>query len=293
MNGIREHGTLAISGWLILALLAAAVIYVVSQPGMVLALIESVPKDGVPWWLIAAGVVFVFVILPSFVINNPNEARVLLFFGRYIGTLKGAGFYWVIPFTSRTVVSRRVVSFNTKTIKVNDLRGNPIEIAAVIVWHVEDSARAALNVDNYHEFVAVQSETALRGLASRLPYDSDDEAEESLRGAQDKVSEHLLVEVQARVEVAGVRVSEARLSHLAYAPEIASAMLRRQQAQAVVSARKIITENAVRMVESALEQIEEKGRISLSEDAKSRLVSNLLVALVAERDAQPIIDLNP
>jgi regulator of protease activity HflC (stomatin/prohibitin superfamily) len=253
--------------------------------------VEYAVRD-VPIPLIGLAVVFLFVILPSFVINNPNESRVILFFGRYIGTLKRPGFWWVIPFTSQQTVSRKVVSMNTKTLKVNDLRGNPIDIAAVIVWNVEDSAKAALNVDNFHDFVAVQSETAVRALASRLPYDSE-EGEESLRGSPEKVSEDLRQELQHRVDVAGVKVTEARLSHLAYAPEIAAAMLRRQQAQAVVSARKIITENAVRMVESALEQIGVTGKIKLGEDAKAKLVSNLLVALVAERDAQPIIDLNP
>jgi regulator of protease activity HflC (stomatin/prohibitin superfamily) len=292
VNNIRESGTLAISGFFLLALLVAGAIYGLINLDAIIAYFENLAPgiDNVPWIVLA--VVLVFVILPSFVVNNPNESRVLLFFGNYIGTLKRPGFWWVIPFTTREVVSRKVISMNTKMLKVNELRGNPIEIAAVIVWNVEDSAKAALNVDNYHEFVAVQSETAVRALASRLPYDSD-EGEESLRSSPDKVSADLLSELQHRVDIAGVKVTEARLSHLAYAPEIAAAMLRRQQAQAVVSARKIITENAVKMVESALEQIGVSGKIKLSDDARAKLVSNLLVALVAERDAQPIIDLNP
>jgi regulator of protease activity HflC (stomatin/prohibitin superfamily) len=292
VNNIRESGTLAISGFFLLALLVAGAIYGLINLDAIIAYFENLAPgiDNVPWIVLA--VVLVFVILPSFVVNNPNESRVLLFFGNYIGTLKRPGFWWVIPFTTREVVSRKVISMNTKMLKVNELRGNPIEIAAVIVWNVEDSAKAALNVDNYHEFVAVQSETAVRELASRLPYDSD-EGEESLRSSPDKVSADLLSELQHRVDIAGVKVTEARLSHLAYAPEIAAAMLRRQQAQAVVSARKIITENAVKMVESALEQIGVSGKIKLSDDARAKLVSNLLVALVAERDAQPIIDLNP
>jgi regulator of protease activity HflC (stomatin/prohibitin superfamily) len=292
VNNIRESGTLAISGFLLLGLLVAGIIYGLVNLDAILEYFQNVAPgiDNAPW--IVLGALLLFVILPSFVINNPNESRVLLFFGRYIGTLKRPGFWWVIPFTTRQVVSRKVISMNTKTLKVNDLRGNPIEIAAVIVWNVEDSAKAALNVDNYMDFVAVQSETAIRALASRLPYDSDD-GEESLRGSPDKVSKDLLEELQHRVDIAGVNVTEARLSHLAYAPEIAAAMLRRQQAQAVVSARRIITENAVKMVESALDQIGVAGKIKLSDDAKAKLVSNLLVALVAERDAQPIIDLNP
>lgn len=292
MNNIRESGTLAISGFLLLGLLVAGAIWGLINLDALIAYFKALTPgvENVP--LIGVAIVLVFVILPSFVVNNPNEARVLLFFGRYIGTLKRPGFWWVIPFTTRQVISRKVISMSTKTLKVNDLRGNPIEIAAVIVWNVEDSAKAALNVDNYADFVAVQSETAVRALASRLPYDSDD-SEESLRGSPDKVSEDLLQELQHRVDVAGVKVGEARLSHLAYAPEIAAAMLRRQQAQAVVSARRIITENAVKMVESALDQIGVTGKIKLNDDAKAKLVSNLLVALVAERDAQPIIDLNP
>ena len=292
MNNIRESGTVVISGFLLLGLLVAGAFWAIANLEAIIAYFKDMDPDIANAPLIGLGVVLLFVILPSFVVNNPNESRVLLFFGQYIGTLKRPGFWWVIPFTTRQVVSRKVVSMNTKTLKVNDLRGNPIDIAAVIVWNVEDSARAALNVDNYAEFVAVQSETAVRALASRLPYDSD-EGEESLRGSPDKVSKDLLDELQHRVDVAGVKVTEARLSHLAYSPEIAAAMLRRQQAQAVVSARKIITENAVKMVESALDQIGVAGKIKLNDDAKAKLVSNLLVALVAERDAQPIIDLNP
>ncbi|HAH11255.1 MAG TPA: hypothetical protein DCL48_14255, partial [Alphaproteobacteria bacterium] len=190
MKTIRETGTIAISGWLVLALVIGAIIYGAYNFPDLIDMWRATGFEGTPVPLIIAFVVFIFVILPSFVINNPNESRVLLFFGRYIGTLRGTGFYWVIPFTSRQVISRRVVSLNTKTIKVNDLRGNPIEIGAVIVWNVEDSAKAALNVDNYHDFVAVQSETAVRTLASRLPYDSED-GDESLRGSPDKVSEDL------------------------------------------------------------------------------------------------------
>ena len=186
MKTIRETGTIAISGWLVLALVIGAIIYGAYNFPDLIDMWRATGFEGTPVPLIIAFVVFIFVILPSFVINNPNESRVLLFFGRYIGTLRGTGFYWVIPFTSRQVISRRVVSLNTKTIKVNDLRGNPIEIGAVIVWNVEDSAKAALNVDNYHDFVAVQSETAVRTLASRLPYDSED-GDESLRGSPDNI----------------------------------------------------------------------------------------------------------
>jgi len=295
VNGIRERGTVAINGFLLIAILLVAAGYAAIFIDVIRQYLESI-QSPIPLDLtviaIATGIFTLFFILPSFVINNPNESIVILFFGRYIGTLKRAGFFWVLPFTSHQKVSRKVVSLNTKTLKVNDARGNPIEIGAVIVWHVEDSARAALNVDNYHEFVAVQSETAVRTLASRYPYDADDGVE-SLRGSQEQISAELKAELQERLSVAGVTVTETRLSHLAYAPEIASAMLRRQQAEAVVSARRIITENAVKMADDALNELETSGRIKLDDAAKARLISNLLVALVSERDAQPTFDLNP
>jgi regulator of protease activity HflC (stomatin/prohibitin superfamily) len=293
MNRIRESGTLAINGFLLLAVVVGGAAYAVWHMDAVNALllaIDSPMPIGFREVVIGAGILFVILILPSLVINNPNESIVILFFGRYVGTLKRAGFYWVLPFTSHLRVSRKVISLSTKTLKVNDSRGNPIEIGAVVVWHVEDSAKAALNVDNYHEFVAVQSETAVRTLASRYPYDADDSVE-SLRGSQERISAELKSELQERLAVAGVRVTETRLSHLAYSPEIASAMLRRQQAEAVVSARRIITENAVKMADAALNELEMNSRIKMDDSAKTRLISNLLVALVSERDAQPTLDL--
>jgi regulator of protease activity HflC (stomatin/prohibitin superfamily) len=295
VNGIKETGTVAINGFLLLALLLAGGIAGVANIAPIIAFLESM-RGTIPLDLqtitIAAGVVLFITVVPSFVVNNPNESLVILFFGRYIGTLKRAGFFWILPFTSHQKVSRRVVSLNTKTLKVNDSRGNPIEIGAVIVWNVEDSARAALNVDSYHDFVAVQSETAVRTLASRYPYDAE-EGIESLRGSQEQIAAELQAELQKRLAVAGVHVSETRLSHLAYAPEIASAMLRRQQAEAVVSARRIITENAVKMADAALTDIEVHSKVKLDDNAKARLISNLLVTLVSERDPQPTFDLNP
>jgi regulator of protease activity HflC (stomatin/prohibitin superfamily) len=295
MNGIRETGTIAINGFVLLALLLAGGIFAVANIDIIIAWIESL-RGAIPLDLemvaIAVGVVLFVTIVPSFVVNNPNESIVILFFGRYIGTLKRAGFFWILPFTTHQKVSRRVVSLNTKTLKVNDSRGNPIEIGAVIVWNVEDSARAALNVDNYHDFVAIQSETSVRTLASRYPYDADDGIE-SLRGSQEQIAAELKAELQNRLAIAGVNVSETRLSHLAYAPEIASAMLRRQQAEAVVSARRIITENAVKMADAALTDIEIHSKIKLDDNAKARLISNLLITLVSERDPQPTFDLNP
>jgi len=292
VKSIKETGTIAINGFVLIALLIIGALFVTATFDQITAALGPFDLDDLsPGWIITAVALFLFIV-PSFVINNPNEARVILFFGQYVGTLKRAGFYWVLPFTTREVVSRKVISLNTKTLKVNDARGNPIEIAAVIVWHVKDSARAALNVDNYRDFVAVQSETAIRVMANRYPYDAD-EGVESLRGSPDKLSADLQAELQHRLDIAGIEVTETRLSHLAYAPEIASAMLRRQQAEAVVSARRIITENAVRMADSALAQLETEGRLKLDDPAKARLVSNLLVALVSERDTQPVLDLNP
>lgn len=292
MKNIKETGTIAINGFFLIALLIVGALFVAATFDQITAALGPFDIDNLTPGYIVLGIVLFLFIVPSFVINNPNEARVILFFGQYVGTLKRAGFYWVLPFTTREVISRKVVSLNTKTLKVNDARGNPIEIAAVIVWHVKDSARAALNVDNYRDFVAVQSETAIRVLANRYPYDAD-EGIESLRGSPDKLSADLQAELQHRLDIAGIEVTETRLSHLAYAPEIASAMLRRQQAEAVVSARRIITENAVRMADSAVMQLESEGRLRLDDSAKARLVSNLLVALVSERDTQPVIDLNP
>lgn len=290
MRDVRDRGTLVISGFLLLALVIAGLVY---AAGYVPELIAALETEELTPTQIGAGIVafvLLFIVLPSFVILAPNESMVLLFFGSYVGTLKRSGFWWVIPFTSKTKISLRAMSLNTSTLKVNDAGGNPIEIAAVVVWHVSDAAKAALNVDDYKSFVTVQSETAVRSLASRYPYDSE-EHEESLRGSPDKLATELAVELKQRLAVAGVEVIETRLSHLAYAPEIASAMLRRQQADAVVRARRIITENAVGIVTDALKGLEAQGTLALDAAGKARLVSNLLVALVSERDSQPIIDL--
>lgn len=227
---------------------------------------------------------------PGFVMVQPNEARVLIFFGKYTGSVREAGFFWVNPFTIKKRVSLRVRNFNSEKLKVNDAAGNPIIIGAVVVWKVVDSAKALFDVDNYEEFVAIQSETAIRSLASRYPYDSHADDVPSLRGIPDEVAETLKREVQERLEVAGVEVIEARISHLAYAPEIAQAMLRRQQAEAIIAARKKIVEGAVGMVEAALAHIEGQDLLQLDEERKAAMVNNLLVALVAEGDAQPVLN---
>ena len=221
---------------------------------------------------------------------NPNEAKVLQLFGHYAGSAREPGLRWANPFYTKRKVSLRVVSFESGKLKVNDLDGNPVEIAAIVVWNVVDSAQAAFQVDDYAEYVRVQSEAALRGLASRYPYDAHDEEKTSLRGSTALVAEQLQKEVEERVEAAGVQVLEARISHLAYAPEIAQAMLQRQQAAAIIGARTRIVEGAVGMVEMALEMLSSKGVVELDEERKAQMVSNLLVTLVAESSVQPVVN---
>ena len=221
---------------------------------------------------------------------NPNEAKVLQLFGHYAGSAREPGLRWANPFYTKRKVSLRVVSFESGKLKVNDLDGNPVEIAAIAVWKVVDSAQAAFQVDDYAEYVRVQSEAALRGLASRYPYDAHDEEKTSLRGSTALVAEQLQKEVQERVEAAGVEVLEARISHLAYAPEIAQAMLQRQQAAAIIAARTRIVEGAVSMVELALARLLANGTVHLDEERKAAMVSNLLVVLCGDRSAHPVIN---
>jgi hypothetical protein len=215
---------------------------------------------------------------------------VLVLFGKYIGSIRDDGFWWANPFTIKRHVSLRIHNFNSEKLKVNDLHGNPIEIAAVVVYRVVDSARALFDVESYVQFVAIQSETAIRALASEYPYDAQDEDRPSLRGNPHEVVENLKQQLQKRLEVAGVEIIESRLSHLAYAQEIAQAMLRRQQAQAIIAARQKIVEGAVGMVDQALRMLSEQKIVKLDEEKKATMVNNLLVALVSESQAQPIIN---
>ena len=226
----------------------------------------------------------------GFFIVQPNEARVLVLFGKYVGSVRESGFWWTNPFTVKKHVSLRIRNFNSEKIKVNDLHGNPIEIAAVVVWRVVDSARALFDVQNYEQFVAIQSETAIRALTSEYPYDSHEEQVESLRGNPQNIAEALQKQVQTRLQLAGVEVNESRISHLAYAQEIAQTMLRRQQAQAIIAARKKIVEGAVGMVQDALKMLAEQNIVQLDEDKKATMVNNLMVALVSESEVQPIIN---
>jgi regulator of protease activity HflC (stomatin/prohibitin superfamily) len=221
----------------------------------------------------------------------PGEAKVLQFFGRYTGTVRTPGLTLVNPFTSRSKISTRIRNHETEVLKVNDAEGNPIEIAAVVVWQVEDTARAVFEVDSFVAFVQTQSETAIRHIATSYPYDDHSDLEGlSLRGNAGEITERLSAEIAARVESAGVRIVESRLTHLAYAPEIAGAMLQRQQAGAVVAARSRIVEGAVGMVEMALARLSERDIVDLDEERKAAMVSNLLVVLCGDRATQPVVN---
>jgi len=223
-------------------------------------------------------------------IVQPNRSRVLTFFGRYAGTVREDGFFWTNPFTLKKVVSLRVHNFAGEKLKVNDASGNPIEIAAVVVWRVIEPARALFDVEDYQEFVNIQSETALRHLASSLPYDTHEDGKVSLRGEPETVAANLQEELQRRLALAGVSITEARLSHLAYAPEIAQAMLRRQQAQAIIAARQQIVEGAVSMVEMALKRLEQNNVVKLDDERRAAMVNNLLVVLTGDSEAHPVIN---
>jgi len=221
---------------------------------------------------------------------HPNQGVVVQLFGKYTGTVRAPGLHWVNPFTSRKAISLRVRNFETAHLKVNDHDGNPIEIAAVVVWNVVDTAEAAFEVDHYEDYVHVQSEAALRNLATAYPYDSHDEAITSLRGQTAIVAAHLKKEIQERLAKAGVEVMEARISHLAYAPEIAAVMLQRQQASAIIAARQKIVEGAVGMVEMALDLLSKNKVVELDEERRAAMVSNLLVVLCGDRATQPVIN---
>ena len=232
----------------------------------------------------------VFVSLFGYFTLQPNQAAVLTLFGDYCGTVHQPGFHWVNPFTLRRRISMRLRNMEGHKLKVNDKQGNPIEIAAVVVWKVENTAQATFDVDDYIEYVKIQSETAVRHLANSYAYDHGEDNEITLRSGVDEVSAALRDELEARLQKAGVHVEEARLTHLAYAPEIAGAMLRRQQAEAIIAARQKIVHGAVSMVEMALRELAEKQVIDLNEERKASMVSNLLVVLCGESEAQPIIN---
>ncbi|HRW13082.1 MAG TPA: SPFH domain-containing protein [Syntrophomonas sp.] len=235
-------------------------------------------------------IVIFILMVSSIMVVQPNEAKAITFFGSYIGSVRESGLWMTIPFTSKPKVSLRVRNFNSKMLKVNDIDGNPIEIAAVVVFKVIDSAKALFEVNNYEEFVEIQSETALRHVANKYPYDQFEEGGYSLRGNADQVAGELAGEIQERLKSAGVEVIEARLTHLAYATEIASAMLQRQQATAIIAARQKIVEGAVGMVQMALEKLENENIVDLDDERKAVMINNLMVAIVSDRAASPVIN---
>ncbi|CAM4308408.1 SPFH domain-containing protein [Paenibacillus alkaliterrae] len=272
---------------------AALLVSLIAAASGVLLIVSEASKDSSSGLIIGIGIflaVVAAVCLSSLTIVQPNEAKVITFFGTYMGTMLESGLWMVFPFTVKVNVSLKVRNFNSQTLKVNDAEGNPVEIGAVVVFKVMDTAKASFDVDHYERFVEIQSETAVRHIAAQYPYDTFSSTDTlSLRGNADEVASELLRELQSRLGVAGVQVIETRLTHLAYAPEIASAMLQRQQAIAIVSARTKIVEGAVGMVDMALRQLEANG-ISLDDERRAAMVNNLMVAIVSDRAATPVIN---
>ncbi len=283
---VREQIRDVFSGWLMLPLILAA------HAVLVFMLVNAATGSGgpVPIVIWGLGLLVAFVLLFGFFIVNPNEAKVLQLFGSYAGSVKTPGFKWANPLYTKRHISLRVRNFESQKLKVNDNEGNPIEIAAVVVWRVVETAEACFEVDDYSHYVHVQSEAALRNAATHYPYDAHEEHVMSLRGNTADVAERVKGEVQDRLSRAGVEVIEARISHLAYAQEIAAAMLQRQQAGAIIAARQRIVEGAVGMVEMALEMLSRRDIVELDNERKAAMVSNLLVVLCGERGTQPIIN---
>ena len=266
-------------------------LFITVDAGLLWMLIMNIRSESAPEIVFSAvGIALVSFLAAGLFMVNPNEAKVLQLFGAYKGTAKVQGLRWANPFLSKKKVSLRVRNFESSHLKVNDIDGNPIEIAAVVVWKVFETAEAVFEVDDYEHYVKVQSEAALRNLATSYAYDAHDDAQVSLRGHTGAVADHLKREIHDRLVKAGVEVIEARLSHLAYAPEIAQAMLQRQQAGAIIAARQRIVEGAVGMVEMALDMLSRKSIVQLDEERKAAMVSNLLVVLCGDRNTQPVIN---
>jgi len=282
---IREREHAALPGLPVLIVLLAVI--VVSVYGILTGARTDSPQTMV---ISALTLVLTAFLLAGLFVVNPNEAKVLQLFGKYAGTVKQPGLRWANPFFTKKRISQRVRNFESAHLKVNDIEGNPIEIAAVVVWRVVDTAEAVFEVDDYNNYVKVQTEAALRNLATSYPYDTHDEAHMSLRGHTIAVADHLKKEIQDRLTRAGVEVLEARISHLAYAQEIAHAMLQRQQAGAIIAARQRIVEGAVGMVEMALDMLSRRDIVSLDNERKAAMVSNLLVVLCGDKSTQPIVN---
>jgi regulator of protease activity HflC (stomatin/prohibitin superfamily) len=280
----REASSFAGGPMLVILLLAIALI------GYAFSVATKPPGEPLLIGVFAFVGVVLLVCLGGFFVVNPNQAKVLQLFGSYVGTERTAGLRWANPFYSKRTVSLRAASLESARLKVNDLDGNPIEIAAIIVWRVVDTAKASFQVDDHRAYVSIQSESALRHMATSYPYDAHDADKPSLRGSTDEVAALLERELAERVSLAGVEIVEARISHLAYAPEIAQAMLQRQQAGAIIAARQKIVDGAVGMVEMALARLAEKEVVALDEERKAAMVSNLLVVLCSERAASPVVN---
>ena len=281
----REYQKNAVSGSLALLLLLAATALLAA---LFIRTVASGEAERMP--LIVLAFPLLVLMWRGLFIVQPNQGKALQLFGRYAGTVRSQGLWWANPFYTKRAISLRVRNFETAKLKVNDHNSNPIEIAAVVVWQVTDTAEALFEVDNYEDYVKVQSESALRGLANQYPYDSHVEGTLALSTTTQQVAEKLQGEIQERLAKAGVKVIESRISHLAYAPEIAGVMLRRQQASAVISARQMIVDGAVGMVESALSQLSQKQIVHLDEERKAAMVSNLLVVLCSEQGTQPVVN---
>ena len=279
-----ERRAFRVPGFLmvLVALIVAVVALVVAGQG-------GPDQAGLTGVVVTVAVIVEILIVSGLTVVNPNEARVIQFFGRYVGTVKEAGFHWTVPLSTKRRLSLRVRNFETARLKVSDADGNPVEIAAVVVWRVVDTFKAAFGVDNHVDYVAVQSEAAVRHLATSYPYEAHDSGRTSLRDGA-AVADELSAELGERVALAGVEVLESRITHLAYAPEIAQAMLARQQASAIVAARFKIVEGAVGMVQNALERLRDEEVVDLDEERKAQMVSNLLVVLCGDRNAQPVVN---
>ncbi len=282
---MKEKEIQGVSGWLAVLLDAAIIVALTLQQIHAIEVVDVA-------WIVACSLALPLCIFAfaGLTVINPNEAKVIQLFGVYKGTIRRQGFWWVNPLTSRRRVTLRVRNFESSKLKVNDHDGNPIEIAAVVVWRVVDTAEAIFQVNDYENFLHVQSESAVRVLATTYPYDAHEEGQIALRISAAEVAHKLREEIQERLSQAGIEVIEARISHLAYAPEIASAMLRRQQANAIIAARQRIVEGAVSMVEMALEQLSARHVVELDEERKAAMVSNLLVVLCGDRDPQPVVN---
>nr|WP_232849800.1 SPFH domain-containing protein [Bowmanella yangjiangensis] len=278
---IKEKTGFSLNGYVVIAILLAVLVIALPQIGKLTDVTSIIS-------LVLLGLNTAA--LAGFMMVQPNQAKVMTLFGAYVGTVKKNGLRWTIPLFNRRTVSLRIRNFESGKIKVNDNQGNPIEIATIVVWSVSDSAEAVFEVDDYESFVNIQSESALRNMASSYPYDPQEEDAIALRSHPQTISDSLKKEIQDRLDKAGVTVHEARISHLAYAPEIASAMLQRQQASAIVAARTRIVEGAVGMVEMALDKLREKDVVELDEERKAVMVSNLLVVLCGDKHTQPVIN---